>query len=102
MLKVYLAGEIHTNWREEIIENCKKENLDIKFSSPVTDHPSSDNCGVEILGLRRKISGKIEKVQISIQFELKNQLKIVMSLLLNLVKNTNNGMQPLMQVMQQR
>ena len=26
MLKVYLAGEIHTNWREEIIENCKKEN----------------------------------------------------------------------------
>ena len=36
MLKVYLAGEIHTNWREEIIENCKKENLDIQFSSPVT------------------------------------------------------------------
>ena len=27
MLKVYLAGEIHTNWREEIIENCKKENF---------------------------------------------------------------------------
>ena len=51
MLKVYLAGEIHTNWREEIIENCKKENLDIQFSSPVTDHPSSDDCGIEILGL---------------------------------------------------
>ena len=50
MLKVYLAGEIHTNWREEIIENCKKENLDIQFLSPVTDHPSSDDCGVEILG----------------------------------------------------
>ena len=50
MLKVYLAGEIHTNWREEIIENCKKENLDIQFSSPVTDHASSDDCGVEILG----------------------------------------------------
>ena len=48
MLKVYLAGEIHTNWREEIIENCKKQNLDIQFSSPVTDHPSSDDCGVEI------------------------------------------------------
>ena len=29
MLKVYLAGEIHTNWREEIIENCKKENLEV-------------------------------------------------------------------------
>ena len=54
MLKVYLAGEIHTNWREEIIENCKKKNLDIQFSSPVTDHPSSDDCGVEILGPEEK------------------------------------------------
>ena len=54
MLKVYLAGEIHTNWREEIIENCKKENLDIQFSSPVTDNPSSDDCGVEILGAEEK------------------------------------------------
>ena len=54
MLKVYLAGEIHTNWREEIIENCKKENLDIQFSSPVTDHPSSDDCGIEILGPEEK------------------------------------------------
>ena len=54
MLKIYLAGEIHTNWREEIIENCKKENLDIQFSSPVTDHPSSDDCGVEILGAEEK------------------------------------------------
>ena len=50
MLNVYLAGEIHTNWRDEIIELCKKENLEIKFSSPVTDHETSDNCGVEILG----------------------------------------------------
>ena len=54
MLKVYLAGEIHTNWREEIIENCKKENLDIQFTSPVTDHPSSDDCGIEILGPEEK------------------------------------------------
>ena len=50
MLKVYLAGEIHSNWREEIIELCQKEKLDIKFLSPVTDHESSDDCGVEILG----------------------------------------------------
>ena len=27
MLKVYLAGEIHTNWREEIIDNCKKNKI---------------------------------------------------------------------------
>jgi YtoQ family protein len=54
MLKVYLAGEIHTNWREEIIDLCNKEKLDIKFTSPVTDHDASDNCGVEILGEEEK------------------------------------------------
>ena len=54
MIKVYLAGEIHTNWREEIIDNCKREKLDIQFSSPVTDHPSSDDCGIEILGPEEK------------------------------------------------
>ena len=54
MLKVYLAGEIHTNWRDEIIGDCKKNNLDIEFSSPVTDHKSSDDCGIEILGHEEK------------------------------------------------
>ncbi len=50
MLNVYLSGEIHSDWREEIIQLCKKEDLSIVFSSPNTDHESSDNCGVEILG----------------------------------------------------
>ena len=34
MLNVYLSGEIHTNWRDEIISLCNKENLNIVFSSP--------------------------------------------------------------------
>ncbi len=50
MLNVYLSGEIHTNWRDEIIKLCEKENLNIKFSSPITNHDASDNCGIEILG----------------------------------------------------
>ena len=54
MLKVYLAGEIHSNWREEIIQLCEKEKLEIEFSYPVTDHEASDNCGVEILGAEEK------------------------------------------------
>ena len=54
MLNVYLSGEIHTNWREEIIQLCKKEDLSINFSAPVTNHESSDKCGVEILGLEEK------------------------------------------------
>ena len=50
MLNVYLSGEIHKDWREEIIKLCEKEDLSISFSSPNTNHESSDNCGVEILG----------------------------------------------------
>ena len=50
MMNVYLAGEIHTNWREELSKKCKAAKLDIKFSSPVTNHANSDNCGIEILG----------------------------------------------------
>ena len=50
MLKIYLAGEIHSDWRDEIIKLTKKNDLNVNFSSPVTDHDASDNCGVEILG----------------------------------------------------
>ena len=54
MITVYLAGEIHSNWREEIINLCKVDKLDIKFTSPVTNHENSDNVGVEILGGEEK------------------------------------------------
>ena len=47
-LKVYLAGEIHTDWRERITAGAS--GLDVEFSSPVTDHGASDDCGVAILG----------------------------------------------------
>lgn len=47
-LHVYLSGEIHTDWRDQIIAGAAR--LDVTFSSPVTDHAASDDCGVEILG----------------------------------------------------
>lgn len=47
-MKVYLSGEIHTDWREQIIDGAK--GLDVTFSGPVTDHAASDDCGVAILG----------------------------------------------------
>ena len=47
-LHIYLSGEIHTDWREQIIEGSK--GLDVTFNSPVTDHAASDDCGVAILG----------------------------------------------------
>lgn len=47
-LRVYLSGEIHTDWREQIIAGA--QGLDIVFDAPVTDHAASDDCGVAILG----------------------------------------------------
>ncbi len=47
---VYLSGEIHTDWRERIIEGSKKLGLPVTFSAPVTDHDASDDCGAFILG----------------------------------------------------
>ena len=44
-LKVYLSGEIHTNWREEISKGAAANGLDIKFTAPVTDHAASDAAG---------------------------------------------------------
>lgn len=48
MYTVYLAGEIHSNWREEIIVACK--DFDIKFLSPENNHASSDDIGKNIVG----------------------------------------------------
>jgi len=49
-LTVYLAGEIHTDWREIIISGAAQAGLDIHFSHPVLDHHASDDCGPAILG----------------------------------------------------
>ena len=48
--KVYLAGEIHSDWRERVISGAEKAGLPALFCGPITDHAASDNCGVEILG----------------------------------------------------
>ncbi len=47
---IYLSGEIHTDWREQIEEGTKAANLPVSFHAPVTNHGYSDDCGVEILG----------------------------------------------------
>lgn len=47
-LKIYLSGEIHTDWRDQITAGAK--GLNVSFDSPVTDHAASDDCGVAIMG----------------------------------------------------
>ena len=49
-LTVYLAGEIHTDWREELQKKVKKLDLPLTFVSPQTNHDRSDNVGEDILG----------------------------------------------------
>ncbi|MEM9633290.1 MAG: YtoQ family protein [Pseudomonadota bacterium] len=48
--RVYLSGEIHTDWRDRIMEGVNALSLPVEFSAPVTDHDASDDCGVAILG----------------------------------------------------
>lgn len=47
---VYLSGEIHTDWREQIEAGIAKAGLPVITAAPVTHHEASDDCGVTILG----------------------------------------------------
>jgi len=47
---VYLSGEIHSDWREQIKSGIDAVGLPVDILAPVTDHASSDNCGATILG----------------------------------------------------
>ncbi len=53
-ITVYLSGEIHTEWRNEIINKSNELNLPIEFLSPNTNHELSDDVGVKILGKEDK------------------------------------------------
>ena len=46
---VYLSGEIHTDWRQKIMQGAKDHGLVIKFISAVTEHEASDAAG-DVLG----------------------------------------------------
>jgi YtoQ family protein len=47
---VYLSGEIHTDWRERLVDGCKAQGLPVTFTSAVTDHEASDGAG-DLLGV---------------------------------------------------
>ena len=46
---IYLSGEIHTDWREQIEQGARAANLPVSFTSAVTDHAASDAAG-DVLG----------------------------------------------------
>lgn len=49
-LTVYLAGQIHDKWREELMKQTKDKGLSIDFVYPQTEHNLSDDIGEKILG----------------------------------------------------
>jgi YtoQ family protein len=48
--KVYLSGEIHSDWRERIEDGVRKAGLPVELAAPVTDHAASDDAGTGTLG----------------------------------------------------
>ena len=47
---VYLAGEIHTDWRQQIHNLAETRGIPVRLMSPQLDHSTSDNCGDAIFG----------------------------------------------------
>jgi len=46
---VYLSGEIHTDWRQQVINGAREHDLPVTFTSAVTNHEASDAAG-DVLG----------------------------------------------------
>lgn len=71
---VYLSGEIHTDWREQIINGAQELGLPIQFTSAVTDHDASDEAG-DLLGVpqegfwRDHQSAKVNAIRTKTQIE---------------------------------
>ena len=87
---VYLSGEIHSDWRQKIMQGAKEHGLAITFTSAVTDHEASDAAG-DVLGenenefWRDHQSSKVNAIR----------TKNVILPSFALVINTNSGTPPL-------
>lgn len=49
-LTVYLAGQIHDEWRQDLIKQTEDKGLALDFVYPQTNHDISDDIGEKILG----------------------------------------------------
>ncbi|WP_017185895.1 YtoQ family protein [Alkalibacillus haloalkaliphilus] len=49
-LSIYLAGQIHDDWREQLKQKAKEKGLNINFYGPQENHSLSDDIGETILG----------------------------------------------------
>lgn len=94
-LVVYLAGEIHSSWREEIKEKVNARNLPIEFVGPMENHDLSDRIGEDILGtqpspiLRDEAASSINNLRTQV---LLNKSDIVIALFGEKYKQWNTAM----------
>ena len=51
---MYLSGEIHSDWREQISKGVLEKALPVELTSPNTSHEDSDDCAAIILGMEEK------------------------------------------------
>ncbi len=47
---VYLAGEIHSDWRQAVRTLAERADLEVEFTAPVTDHEASDEAAERTIG----------------------------------------------------
>lgn len=68
--KVYLSGEIHSDWREVIAKGVSDKGLPVSITSPNTSHEDSDDCGAIILGMEdeRRNWDKIGRLNCEVLF----------------------------------
>lgn len=92
---VYLAGQIHDDWRQDLIDKVDQAGLDLEFVSPQTDHDLSDNIGVQILGDEEKNVHKDDKASDINNFRttlLMNKADVVVALFGQEYKQWNTAM----------
>lgn len=92
---IYLAGEIHTNWRKQIKEACTDKDLPFHFVGPMEDHELSDNIGEHILGKQPNAVFKDEAASNINNFRtsvLMNKADIVIALFGEKYKQWNTAM----------
>ena len=49
-LTVYLAGQIHDDWRDQLRQQAEARGLAVEFVGPQDEHDLSDGIGEQILG----------------------------------------------------
>jgi YtoQ family protein len=94
-LTVYLAGQIHDQWREEIKDLAVQKKLPIDFVGPMENHDRSDDIGEEIIGkqpnpvLKDEAASQINNLRTQV---LMNKSDIVVALFGTTYKQWNTAM----------